>query len=244
MAIHDLLKEEIIAPLVDELMATEYSVPPPNPLVSPSLWKDQKRKELMDLFSGQKEMDRINAAIEIFRAEFQANFSVVEREKFQKEWDQGIERIQHLLEEDPQAPVAPLTSLRELMNLSESTLERLYSIGVKYYKSQDFTKAADLFFLLTQIDPHRYNIWISLGLSEMKAGQFEPALYAFALAILTKKELPYPYLYSAECCLALERPQECISYLNLAKEGLTALPLKEKESLLNSIRILEQKSKL
>jgi tetratricopeptide (TPR) repeat protein len=241
---HDVLKEEVLAPIIDNLMATEYAAPPPNLLVSPQAWKQQKREELVALFSGQKEVDRINSALEVLKADFQANLSEVELEKLREEWESGTEKITHLLDQPLSEPIAPLTSLKEMMKLSETTMGFFYSVGVKFYKNQDFIKAADVFFLLSLIDAQRYNIWISLGLSEMKIEQFESALNAFAMASLIKKETPYPYYYSAECCSALGRAQEGVIYLTLAKEAVKSLPLEEREVLLSDIRILEQKSKL
>lgn len=246
MGLHETIKEEILAPLVDELMATEYAVAPPNPLVSPKAWKEQKRKELLDLYSSQKEIDRISSAVAALRSDFEATLSPIEFDKYQEEWENGVKRMLELFNKplDESMTSLPLTSLKEMMNLSEPFLELLYSAGVKHYQSQDFVKSADIFFLLSQIDCNRYNVWISLGLSEMKITQFEPALNAFAMASLIRSTSPYPYLYSAECCIELGKAQDCGVYIDLAKEAANSLQPAEKETVLSNIRFLQQKTKI
>jgi hypothetical protein len=242
------LEEEGIAPLVDELMATEYVVAPPNPLVPEKTWKEQKRNELMNLFSGKKDFNRIDSALEAVRLDFQAHLAPIEQEKLSEEWELGVEKINDLLIQpagepaEESAATLPDLPLRKIMNISDESFELFYKTGIRYFQNQDFIKAADVFFLLSLIDYQKHNIWISLGLSEMKIQQFEPALNAFAMAAITKSDTPYPYIYSAECCIALGRAHECSTYLDLAREALSALPPEEKESLLEQINVLEQKS--
>lgn len=140
-----------------------------------------------------------------------------------------IQRIDSALEALKGVKITPPTTLSKMMDLSESTIDVLYSAGVRYLKKQDFSKAADIFFFLSIIDYRRYSIWFSLGLSEMKLGRFESALNAFAMASLTDPISPYPYLFSAECAFALNRPLEASSYLTRVKETISSLSQEEKD---------------
>jgi tetratricopeptide (TPR) repeat protein len=245
MELNDQLKQlekEVLDPLVDEMMKNE--IPPSNLLVSQEDWKEKKKKELIDFYSGKKDFNRVDAALEALRSEFAASLSSVEQDKLLEEWETGVKKINGLLEQPAEEPIPILPQpLRGMMNLSELFMESFYSIGVKYFHNQDFTKAADIFFLLSLIDFQRHAIWVSLGLSEMKLGQFEPALNAFAMASITNAAPPYPYIYSAECCIALNCSQEATTYLALAKEALGSSSPEEREKLLGKINTLEQKSR-
>lgn len=248
MSIEEQIKQiemDIITPIVDNAMATEYANGPPNLMVPANTWKEQRRNELMDFCTGKKDFNRIDSAFETLRQDFLANLAPIQVEKLSKEWELGVEKINNLLEQPITEPLAsiPAVPLRELMNISNESFELYYSTGVKYFQFKDFSKAADIFFLLSLIDFQKHNIWISLGLSEMNIQNFEPALNAFAMAAITNSETPYPYLFSAECCIALGRSQEASTYLTLAKETLAFLSPEEKGVILGQINLLEQKAK-
>lgn len=248
MSINEQIKRaenEIIPSLVEQLMASEYSVAPPDPLVPENVWKERKRGELTTFLSGKEVMQRIDSATESLLRYIQSNLSQVEIQELAKEWEIGVEKVTELLEKKVEEPVEviPVITLQKIMNLSERFLEIFYKAGVQLFEGKDYIKAADVFFLLTLIDYQRHNIWLSLGLSELKNKRFEHALNAFAMAAITRAESPLPYIYSAECCIALERKQEASSYLSLARESLNQVSAEQKEGNLRQINILEQKNK-
>lgn len=236
------LEKEILDPLVNELMKEE--IPPPNLLISQKDWKEKKRQELMDFYSGKKDFSRVDAALVTLKSDFAAQLSPVELDKLLEEWEKGVEKINGLLEKPAVEPITvPAVPLRQMMGLSDSFIETFYSIGVKAFQNHDFARSADIFFLLSLIDFQRHAIWVSLGLSEMKLKQFEPALNALAMASITNPDPPHPYIYSAQCCLALNRSAEALTYLDLAKEAVRSSAPGERENLLGQIQILEQKCK-
>jgi tetratricopeptide (TPR) repeat protein len=239
------LEKEIVSPIVDHLMATEYAVAPPDPLVPEKVWKERMRGELTTFLSGKEVMRRVDSASELLIHYIRSNLSEVEIQELAKEWELGVERMNDLFEKKIEEPVEtiPVITLQKMMNLSEKSLGIFYAAGVKLYEEQDYIKSADVFFLLTLIDYQRHNIWLSLGLSELKNKHFELALNAFAMATVTKAASPLPYIYSAECCIALERKEEASAYLALARDGLNALPVGQREGLLRQINILEQQAK-
>lgn len=242
MKLEDQLKQ-LFVPSVEEMMKNE--TPPPNSLVSPKSWRKKKKEELLDFYSGKKDFDRVNAAIKELQTDFSSSLSPIEMDKLTEEWERGLEKINALFETPQEVQDSiPAVPLCRMMNLSDSFMETFYSAGVKYFQKQDFTKAADIFFLLSLIDFQRHAIWVSLGLSEMMIGEFEPALNAFAMASITNSMSPYPFIHSAECCIALSRFQEASTYFDLAKEAISNSAPKEKESLMGQITSLEQKNKL
>lgn len=239
------LEEEVVSPIVDHLMATEYAVAPPDPLVPERVWKERMRGELTTFLSGKEVMRRVDSASEIIIHYIKAHLSQVEIQDLAKEWEHGVGRMNDLFEQKVEGPLEtlPVITLQKIMNLSEKSLGIFYTAGVKLYEAQDYLKAADVFFLLTLIDYQRHNIWLSLGLSELKNKHYELALNAFSMAAVTKAESPLPYIYSAECCVALERKQEASAYLALARDGLNTLSVGQKEVLLRQINSLEQQAK-
>lgn len=238
-------EKEIVSPIVDQVMATEYSVAPPDPLVPEKVWKERMRGELTTFLSGKEAMQRMESATEALLRHIHSNLSQVEIQELAKEWEMGVEKITELFEKKVEGPVEiiPIITLQKIMNLSEKSLEIFYMAGVNLYEAKDYKKASDVFFLLTLIDYQRHNIWLSLGLSELKNNHFEQALNAFSMAAITKSESPLPYIYSAECCVALQRKEEASAYLELAKDGLSTLPVGQREVSLRQINILEQQAK-
>lgn len=247
MAIKDQIKrfeEEIISPIIEHLMDTEYAVAPPDSLVPEKVWKERIRSELTAELSGKEVLQRVDSAVEALVHALKATLSPLEIQEISQEWDQGVEKMSEIPEQSAENPeLIPAVPLRKMMSVSEKTLGFLYGAGVHLYEKQDYVKAADVFFLLTLIDFQKFNIWLSLGLSELKSTHFEPALNAFAMASIINSNTPLPYMYSSECCIALGRPQESTDYLALAKEVLSSLPENEREVYLSQITDLQQKSK-
>lgn len=247
MNINDQIKnfeEEVVSPLVDQMMATEHLSAPPDPLVPEKVLKEKMKGQLTTFLSGKEVLNRVDSAVNAVIQYIQTNLTQVEIQELAKEWEGGVEEINLLFEQKIEEPIqsVPMITLRQLMSLSEKTLGIFYTAGVKLYESHDYVKASDVFFLLTLIDYQRHNIWFSFGLSEMKNAHYEDALNAFAMAAITKYESPLSYIYSAECCNALQRFQESSNYLVLAKEVVNSLPADQRGNLLNRINALEQKS--
>lgn len=243
MSINEQVNKDVVPSIVEQIMASEYTVAPPDPLVPEKVWKERMRGELTTFLSGKEVMQRVDSATESLLRYIQSNLSQVELQELAKEWELGVEKVTELFEKKSPVDVIPVITLQKIMNLSEKSLETFYKAGVKLFEEKEYMKAADLFFLLTLIDYQRHNIWLSLGLSELKNKRYEAALNAFAMALVTKSDSPLPYIYSAECCIALERKQEASSYLALAREGLNSVPIGQREVNMRQINILEQQTK-
>lgn len=230
MNINDQLRK-LFEPIIEEMLQKE--APPPNALVSAAVWKEKKRQELLDFYGGKKEFDRIDAALRALQADFSTELSPVQLDQLKEEWERGVANLLNSQEEEG-------VTLCRVMRLSESFLETFYSFGVKSFKGKNFAKAADIFFLLSLIDFQRPSIWESLGLSEMQLGEFELALNAFAMASITNPDSPYPFIHSAECCIALNRFAEASTYFDLAKEAISHTSGEEKVQLIGQVRGLER----
>lgn len=225
------LKTELIAPEVERIMKEQ--APPPNGLEPQKVWEQKLRTNLMDLFSGEAVLNKMNEGFEAISE----NLTPVEIEKISEEWRRGVELwIEKSKSKEEKEP--PLC-LQEIMELSEETLGRFYTAGNYFFEHQEYHKASDIFYVIISLDPRRYNCWMALGLSEVHQQRWEPALISFSMASIMNIESPYPYLYSAECCLRDHRKEEAAVYKNLAKEAIENGDFKNKQELLNSLHRIQ-----
>src|SRR4051812_47112339 len=93
------LEKEIVSPIVDHLMATEYAVAPPDPLVPERVWKERMRGELTTFLSGKEVVRRVDSASEILIHYIKAHLSQVEIQDLATEWELGVGRMNDLFEQ-------------------------------------------------------------------------------------------------------------------------------------------------
>lgn len=236
-------KVEIFGSLVEEAMKQYFPAPPPNSLEPKEVWEQKKRNELMDLFSGQAAIDKSIAGFDAIVQDLNGHLSQANIERISQEWEHGVEAwIAKSLLKDKERKTPP-ESLMEILEISEETLNEFYQAANRYFKHKDFQKASDAFYIIAGLDPRRYNVWISLGLSEAHNHRFESALISFSMASIIDANSPDPYLFSAECCLRDRQIEEAKIYLELAEEAVNNSTLKDKQSLQNSIQNLKQQCK-
>lgn len=235
--------QEAVLPIVDDIMKENFAGPPPGLLVPETVWRENIRKELIDVCTGKQIRNRIISAQNVILNDLKSRLSSVEFEKFQADWKKGLEKILGEKLPAPEEGTLPPT-LQHVMGISEETMATLYDVGFRCYKAKEFIKAADVFFFMTMVDYLRHNVWISLGLSEQQNGHFELALTAYSMAILTNADNPIGYLQSAECSLALHNAEEAGQYLDLAKEAIGKAPQKIKQRFLDQLGQLQQRSRL
>lgn len=242
----DEFEEELqaaVLPLVNDLIKANFASPPPHLLIPEKVWRENIRKELIDVCTGKQIRNRLFAAQNVILEDLKSQASLAEFERFQTDWKQGMEKMTQNNMAIPEAGSLPPT-LQSLMGLTEETLSKMYEIGIRRYKAKDFIQSADVFFFMTLIDYLRHNIWISLGLSEQQNGHFELALAAYSMAVMTKSDNPVAYLQSAECSLSLLNAIEASQYLELAKEVIEKVQEKARQRFLDQLHLLEQRCKL
>ncbi len=240
------LKSEVVAPIVERTMEEHFSAPPPNSLEPVQVRKEKARHELTNLFSGQAAVDKMTAGFDAIAEILRGQLRPKEFDHLYNEWSKGVEKWIAMMNAD--ATHSELTEikaecLQDIMGISEETMILFYEAGNHYFKQQIFEKASDAFYVVITLDHRRYNAWVALGLSEARSKHFDRSLYSFAMASITNIASPYPYIYSAECCLQADRNDEAKSYLHLAKEALEKSQLANKKSLMNSISKLHQSLK-
>jgi len=262
------LKEDLIAPEVEKIMAENFTAPPPDSLEPKNIWEQKIRKNLTDLLSGQAVIDKLVAGFDAIIQDLRANLTPSEVNKISEEWNHGVEarmkqmesktaevekminkldklteKETQLVEKEFEANEPKNECLQQSLGISEDTLTRFYDAGNHYFNNQNYQKASDAFFVVTNLDQRRHNAWMALGLAEVHCDRIEQALVSFSMASITDINSPFPYLYSAECCLKDNRKDEAVIYLNLAKESVDASKLENKQELSDKIKKLQESAK-
>ncbi len=109
---------------------------------------------------------------------------------------------------------------QELIGFTSDEMNKFYQFAVKLYQEKKIDDASDVFYCLTVLNPYMHNAWICLGITEQMKQNFECALYAYSMAMVTHSKNPYPYLLSVECYLQLNLKEEALSALDIAFELL------------------------
>jgi type III secretion system low calcium response chaperone LcrH/SycD len=120
---------------------------------------------------------------------------------------------------DPSVLLAALSEgkiVQEILGFSQEVMDKFYEIAYQLYYKKDYHSAADAFVFLTSINPCVHLYWIGLGMSEQMLGEYEAALMAYTLALMTDASDPLAYYHSAACHHALGAKDEMIAALRLA----------------------------
>lgn len=229
------LKGEVFASIVEETMK---DMPPPhsNSLEPKHVQETKTRQEAMDFLSGQASLDKIAAGFDAIVHDLSSHLSPSDMEKISEEWTHGVATWIALVNPEDKSKREMPDSLQEMMGISEETMSHFYQAGSRYFEHNDFQKASDVFYVIISLDPRRHNVWVALGLAEARNLRYEPALISFSMASITDMDDHLPYIYSAQCSLKCNRPQEAEIYLNLAKESVEKSSLKDKQKLLGEIQ--------
>lgn len=94
-------------------------------------------------------------------------------------------------------------TFQEILGYDQEAMDKFYEGAHQLYQKQDYQRAADAFVFLTTLNPYVHNYWLGLGMSEQLSHNFQGALLAYAMAILTDIENPTAHYHSGNCYLAL-----------------------------------------
>ena len=107
-------------------------------------------------------------------------------------------------------------TLQEILGYSIETMDKFYEAAHSLFQKQQYEEAADAFVFLTTLNPKVHNYWLGLGMSEQLIEEYDAALMAYGMAILTNMENPLPHYHSASCYQALHDKNSAIISLELA----------------------------
>ncbi len=110
------------------------------------------------------------------------------------------------------------SSLQAVLKLSDEQLGQFYSYAIELFNERKFADAADVFLVLTQLNPCLHNQWLSLGMCEQQKGDLPAAQSAYETAIILNPNDPRPYINAALCCLGLADSQTALYFIALMEE--------------------------
>ncbi len=200
--------------LEEELVGSEYKkrIPSGMKLVINDLEGHLSKIELLEL---REELGKISDHIEKLNS-------------------QKLNSVQEMMEALDKTP----ETLQGIFGLSDKTIEHFYKCGSRYYDSSHFKEACDVFYLLSILNPQKFNIWLSLGLSEKQMHHLEKALQAFAMATVMNITSVLPHILSAQCYLELKENTLAKETLKYALKTLKQNPCAESEKYENLINHL------
>ncbi len=152
-----------------------------------------------------------------------------------KKIDNSLNRIEHWETSDN------AITFQKIFHITDEEMAQFYQIGIDQLHGNCTEEASAIFLLLTTLNPKVSSFWLALGLAEEKRGEMEEATKGYLLAGELDKNNIRPYVYAAECLIALRHAEQAKEVLKRALERSENNPLLEKEKIrvreiLNQIR--------
>ncbi len=111
---------------------------------------------------------------------------------------------------------------KSLPSLGTEQLEELYSLGYECYGLGQYSEAADLFLLISTLDPKNEVIYHSLGIAEQERGNYEAAVQAYQLvSVLSPSASAHALLYATECHIMRQEYTQAAATLQRAQEQIS-----------------------
>lgn len=107
-------------------------------------------------------------------------------------------------------------TFQEILGYSIQTMDKFYEAAYSLFQKQQYEEAADAFVFLTTLNPKVHNYWLGLGMSEQLNEEYDAALMAYSMAIVTNAENPLPHYHSATCYRAVHDKESALLALELA----------------------------
>lgn len=235
-----------IRPIVKMLMQFDEFAPPPN-VIDKAKWKRDLNHELFSFLSGEEILEHLDHGLYYVIIDLQDNLPEKEVNEIRDEWFRGVEfmskHLQKLKQEcNKEHTITPMT-IMDGMHLSEETLNHFFKAGIRYFENKEFKKAANVFMLVTFLDHKRFTPWLLKGLCDKECGDIEVAIQDFTMASIMNIDSPLPYIYSAECCMAIGEYDDAHKFLELASKAIEKIPNVEQTGLKSHVEKLKRTKK-
>jgi len=109
-------------------------------------------------------------------------------------------------------------TVRELLRLPKSYLEKLYASGYLKFQNKDYRPACQLFALLTFLAPDEKKYWKSLGAAHVCLEEYRAAIESYSTLALLDPQNPEPHFFIAFCQKKLGGKKEAIDSLDRANK--------------------------
>jgi tetratricopeptide (TPR) repeat protein len=101
----------------------------------------------------------------------------------------------------------------EIIGIRKAQVMLIAGIGRRLFDARRFEDAADIFFMLTVLDPDHYQYWVSLGMCEQNMENYEAAVIAYYTATCLGHRKAQVYFHCAQCMWSLEEYDAALSFL-------------------------------
>ncbi len=216
---------------------------------TPYLTESKVHHDLFELLAATDIRNRITHAIRLIRTDLKGHLGQEELAQVNQEFSRAAEIIismlqeKHPVEESIEKLSAMPDHLQGILKISEQSFHYFYQCGERLFNTTHFKDARDVFFLLTLLNPYKYNVWIASGLAEKRFGDNNKALEAFAMAALLDLSSVFSHLYSAECYRDLHDNTNAVISLETALSVVTEHPQPDDQKIREHIHSLINKYK-
>lgn len=105
----------------------------------------------------------------------------------------------------------------EFFNFDSNVAESILDIAVIKFQDEEYRTSLSLLVLLSLLNPEYYDIWFRQGISAQKCENYDLALKAYQKALQLKPDLIGAILFSVDCYLEKDLPEDAKSELLRAK---------------------------
>lgn len=108
---------------------------------------------------------------------------------------------------DQLANLKTLHDLKEVneKNLSKEELDKVYHVGVEWFKKEDYDKSLLYFTYLSLVDAENPQVWVSKGMAEQNLGKQEEALNSYMISITLAPYNLVPYLQIMDTLILMKK---------------------------------------
>ena len=97
-------------------------------------------------------------------------------------------------------------TFKELKNLSDDSMEAIYSVAFNLYQGGRYDEAKKVFQFLCFYDHYNKKYFLGLGACQMMQQDFETAVELFSFASALDTDDPRAMLYIGDCHMAMGKP--------------------------------------
>jgi type III secretion system low calcium response chaperone LcrH/SycD len=134
-----------------------------------------------------------------------------ELQDFLIDFDEGeasvgvLDRLDALSEDDK--------TLEEILGVTKEIMGIYYECSREILEQKQYEHSGNAFLFMTMLNPYVYDYWIGLGLSEHLSENYDIAIKAYSMAVITNMDHPAPHFFIGQCLAAQERYEDAIAAL-------------------------------
>lgn len=138
--------------------------------------------------------------------------------------DKNIEeRIKGLkkIVEDPQEAKKFIDQgilFQEAFGFTEDQMRNFYGFAKELCEQERFCDAADVFLVLTALNPYVCHFWLGLGLCHKIEGNYHRALFDYSMGMAVDSKNPYVFYNMADCYYHIDQIHVAKEFIDICME--------------------------